>query len=59
MAYQRLSDPDCCESSAASDAVTDLLTNLMHLCPIIGTDFDALLAAARGQLANESVKSLF
>jgi len=55
VAYQRLSDPDSWESSAASHAVTDVLTNLLHISPIVGSDFEALLADARGHFAEEAV----
>lgn len=55
VAFQRLSDPESWERSEAPDALTDVLAHLMHLSPIIGGDFDALLADARSHFADESV----
>ena len=55
VAYQRLNDPIVWPRATAVDAITDSVVDFMHLCPIIGVDFDALLEACRMHFAEESV----
>lgn len=54
-AYILAREPDGLLGEPVDEQVTDLLTDLMHLCDLTGTDFDRQLQIARSHHSDEAV----